>query len=201
MATTRCSKCGQLGQMSRTCRSQTPAGVRAPRGSQFGRNFFMYLGGDDSATDEKLRRRNREGLEAHVSRDLRAHVGDANVAEIPRATSGLDHSRHRRGHRHDRRQAVHELLRECALCARLQGGKARPWYQGSGGAVATLFSAVMPLGMGSIAGLTQVAVVHQDETPRFIPFGLLRSLMARICCDIRRTYCGVIPTASSDMSS
>lgn len=61
-----------------------------------------------------------------------------------------------------------------------QVGMARPWCQGIGGAVTTLFSAAMLVGMGPIAGLIQVAVVGQGQTPFQTPSGIFRRLKVRI---------------------
>lgn len=78
-------------------------------------------------------------------------------------------------------------------------GKVKPWRQGIGGAAATLFRAVVPLDMGSIAGLIQVVVVDQDQTPLPIPIGLLRGLKARSCCEFKRNYDGLNAKAPYDI--
>lgn len=78
-------------------------------------------------------------------------------------------------------------------------GQTNPRCQGIVSAVTTLFCAVMPLSMGSIAVVINVAVVDQDAAPFLLPIGLVRDIKACMCSDFARVYFGVNPTASSDM--
>lgn len=79
-----------------------------------------------------------------------------------------------------------------------QAGQQKYACSGIGGAVRTLFSTAIPLGMGSIAGLPHVAFVD-PEAPLLLLIGLLRGLKSHICCDSLMIHYGVNSKAYSEL--
>lgn len=197
----RCDRCGQLGHMSRTCSATGPAAPAASsarfcssastptaprRGQQ--RNWVNFEENEPRPSRKQRRERlveeQRPERPTHDFLKTSWHLGVVDTGAV-RGMFGL---------------AVRQVLRGGALPARLgesdqHGDVLVPRKRRLGGGAVQRDH---PLGMGSIAGLLQVALVNQDA-PLLLPIGLLRGLKARICCDFKTIYCDVNPSATSDM--